>query len=376
MRIAIVDTYYPRFIASLYAGRPDLANQSHDIQLSSLLSQAFGTSDFYSENLRSLGWEASDLIVNCLQLQSAWASESHVPFYPWALKLPRRSFRLPVIGPWLASLPGLIDIALAQIRQLRPDILYCQDLSFFPPAILRQLKEEVRLIVGQIACPLPTPDYLQGYDLILTSFPHFVPRLRDIGVKADYLRIAFDPRVLKLIGRQERIHPVSFVGGISPFHGRALPLLEHLASTTPIQFFGYGANSLPRDSPIVNRHRGEAWGLEMYRVLARSAIAVNRHIDVAENNANNMRLYEATGVGAMLMTDRKDNLHELFAVDKEVVVYSSKEEASEQINYYLENPHAAALIAAAGQQRTLAEHTYLQRMKELVPMLESYLLRT
>lgn len=373
MRIAIVDTYYPRFISSLYATGSSLANESHATQLSCLLAQAFGTSDFYSDNLRSLGVEANDLIVNCLQLQSAWARENKVPFFPWALKLPRRSFRIPAVGPWLASLPGLIDIALAQIRQLRPDILYCQDLSFFPPAILRQLKEEVRLIVGQIACPLPSADYLREYDLILTSFPHFVPRLRDIGVKADYLRIAFDPRVLKLIGRQDRIHPASFVGGISPHHGNALPLLEHLATTTPIEFFGYGAHSLSRNSPIVNRHRGEVWGLDMYRVLASSAIAVNRHIDVAENNANNMRLYEATGVGSMLITDRKDNLHELFSLDKEVVVYSSKEEASELINYFVEHPHEAAIIAAAGQQRTLADHTYLQRMHELVPILDSYL---
>jgi len=375
MRIAIVDTYYPRFIASLYAGNRNQSKECYAIQLSSLLRQAFGTSDAYSENLRSLGWDANDLIVNCLQLQAAWARENNVPFYPLALKLPRRSFRIPKLGPWLQSLPGLMDIALAQIRHLRPDILYCQDLSFFPPPILRSLKEEVKMIVGQIACPLPSVDYLHGYDLILTSFPHFVPRLREIGVNADYLRIAFDSRVLKFIGRQERIHPVSFVGGISPYHGKALPLLEHLASTTPIEFFGYGAHVLSRKSPIVKRHGGEAWGLDMYRVLSASAITVNRHIDVAENNANNMRLYEATGVGAMLITDRKDNLRDLFAVGKEVVAYSSKEEASELINYYLHHPDEAAMIAAAGQQRTLSEHTYYQRMKELVPILESYYAR-
>ena len=35
----------------------------------------------------------------------------------------------------------------------------------------------------------------------------------------------------------------------------------------------------------------------MYRVLRQSKIALNRHSDVAEDHANNMRLYEATGVG-------------------------------------------------------------------------------
>ena len=111
----------------------------------------------------------------------------------------------------------------------------------------------------------------------------------------------------------------------------------------------------------------------MYRALVRSRITVNRHIDVAENYANNMRLYEATGVGAMLITDRKDNLSELFDIGREVEVYSSPEEAAELINYYMAHPLEAGVVARAGQDRTLKEHTYQQRMVELVSILERYL---
>jgi spore maturation protein CgeB len=94
---------------------------------------------------------------------------------------------------------------------------------------------------------------------------------------------------------------------------------------------------------------------------------------VAENNANNMRLYEATGVGALLITDRKDNLGELFEVGKEVVAYSSPEEAAEMIRYYIAHPEEARAIARAGQARTLRDHTYQRRMDEMAPVLERYL---
>ena len=40
----------------------------------------------------------------------------------------------------------------------------------------------------------------------------------------------------------------------------------------------------------------------MYKILGRSKISFNRHINTAENNANNMRLYEATGMGSLLLT--------------------------------------------------------------------------
>jgi spore maturation protein CgeB len=373
MRIALLDTYYPRFLATHYAGQPGLVSTPFVEQRQSLLDQVFGTSDFYSRHLQAMGHDAQDLIVNCTPLQKTWARENDVRYSALALKIPPRLLRLPVLGPWLSALPGLVEIAVEQVKATRPDVLYCQDLWFLPPQKLAELRPYVKLIVGQIASPLPPEAYLKGYDLILTSFPHFVPRLRAMGVASEYFRIGFDTRVLELLGTVEKDVDASFVGGISRHHGKALPMLEYLARSTPIEFFGYGAGSLNRSSSIVARHHGEVWGLDMYRALARSRVTLNRHINVAENNANNMRLYEATGVGALLITDRKDNLGELFEVGKEVVAYSSPEEAAELIRYYIAHPEEARVIARAGQARTLRDHTYQRRMAELVPVLEQYL---
>ena len=373
MKIAIVDTYYAAFLAATYRAKPSLLSAPYAKQLDLLLDQCFGTSDFYSRHLNALGCEARDLVVNSVPMQTAWADKHGIKYSALALKVPHRVFRLPLVGPWLAALPGLVEIATAQLDAFKPDVLYCQDLSFFPPDVLAKLRKHVKLIVGQIACPLPPDAFLKGYDLILTSFPHFVPRLRALGVHSEYFRIGFDARVLEKLGGVQKDVDASFVGGISRHHGKAVPVLEYLAKNTPIQFFGYGAASLDRGSPIISRHHGEVWGLEMYRALARSRITINRHINVAENNANNMRLYEATGVGSLLLTDKKDNLGELFEIGKEVVAYSSQEEAAELIRYYLAYPEEAQAIASAGQARTLRDHTYRRRMEELVPMLERYL---
>jgi hypothetical protein len=373
LRIAIVDTYYPAFLAATYRQLPRLDGTPYEGQLQALIDTCFGTSDFYSRHLRALGCEAIDLVANCLPLQAAWARENRLPVSRLAMRVPGRAYRLPLLGRWLAGLPGLLDIAMAQVRAFRPDVLYCQDLSFFPPEHLAALKPHARLVVGQIASPLPPPAFLAGYDLILTSFPHFVPRLRAMGLGSEYFRIGFDTRVLERAGTVEKNIGVSFVGGISRHHDKAVPLLERLARQTPIEFFGYGAASLDAGSPIAARHRGEVWGLEMYRTLARSRVTLNRHINVAENYANNMRLYEATGMGAMLLTDRKDNLGELFDVGREVAAYGSPVEAVEMINHYAAHPDEAAAIARAGQQRTLREHTYAHRMNELLPLLRAWL---
>lgn len=370
MRIAILDTYYSRFLANFYAASPSRAAMPYQVQRDELNEQVFGTSDFYSRHLKNLGYEAEDFIVNATPLQTTWATESNFRYSNLALKFPQRLSKIPFIG---TLLPGLAEIAVAQIKDYRPDILYCQNIGFLPPEKLIELKRHVKLIVGQIASPLPPAQYLKAYDLITTSFPHFVPRLRAMGIASEYFRIAFDPKVLECLGPVNKDIGISFVGGISRDHGNALSTLEYLAKNTPIEFFGYGADSLDAASPMRPRHHGEVWGLDMYRALARSRITLNRHIDVAENNANNMRLYEATGVGTMLLTDRKDNLGELFEIGKEVVAYSSPEEAAELIRHYLAHPDETQAIARAGQARTLREHTYKHRMQELAPILEKYL---
>lgn len=199
MKIIIVDTYYPAFLARFYEQNEVLSKSGYSTQLQALISACFGTSDFYSRHLNALGCDAQDLIVNCVDLQKSWARANNVPFSHIASNIPHRFFRLPLVGKYLANLPGLMDVAVAQIKAIKPDVLYCQDLSFFPPGVLSDLKKSVRLVVGQIACPLPPESFLKGFDLILTSFPHFVDRLRALGIASEYFRIGFDERILTLL---------------------------------------------------------------------------------------------------------------------------------------------------------------------------------
>ncbi len=375
MRILIVDSYYPRFLSSaLSSVLTD--GLDYAVLRQQLLNLRFGTADFYSRHLVALGNEAEDLIFNCEPLQRLWAQE-HGQFVArenGVSRLWRRVTRR-LRGARVAADEPLLQVAIRQIRAMRPDVLYLQDLNLFPPDVLKQLREEgsFRIAVGQIACPLPDWEQLAGLDLILTSFPHYVGRFRERGISSEYFRIGFDPIVLDDLGPVERDLPCTFVGGISPAHAGRLGFLESLAEEVDIAFYGYGADTLNRSSPIVPRHHGEAWSLDMYRALARSRLTVNIHIDVAENHANNMRLYEATGCGALLVTDQKDNLAQLFEPDREVVTYSSTREAVEKIRYYLEHPSEAAAIARAGQARTLREHTYAHRIRELMDILPRYL---
>jgi spore maturation protein CgeB len=101
-------------------------------------------------------------------------------------------------------------------------------------------------------------------------------------------------------------------------------------------------------------------------------LTLNQHGNIPPY-ANSQRLFEATGVGTLLVTDWKVNLHEMFEVGKEVIAYRTFEECLEMIRYYLGHDEEREAIARAGQQRTLRDHTYYKRMQELVDIVRKYL---
>ena len=370
-RFLIIDTYYPRFLKKFYSS----ANyyMSYDAHWKALMNELFGTSDYYSRNLIKLDCEAREIVFNDIVLQQKWMEEHgskkmNYSFYssPLFFKILNK---LSVI-PHNYQLP--YKILKKQIDFYRPDILYVQNIEMIDEKFLCEVKNSVKLIVGQIAYSFSENKNLRIYDLILTSCPHFVSKFRKMGIKSEYFRIAFEDTVLEKIGTYQRDYKCTFVGGISKAHCSGNELLEKITSKYDIHYFGYGVDTLPKKSLIRNRHYGEVWGKEMYKILAQSEITINRHGDVAENYAVNMRLYEATGLGAMLITDMKDNLHDLFTIGKEVVAYNNANELIELLKYYSERKTEREAIASAGQERTLTEHTYYNRMKELLNILSKY----
>jgi spore maturation protein CgeB len=370
MRVLIVDPYYPEFLRSVYAAHQELAPKPYDRQWRALMDTCFGVADFYSTNLVELGHDAVEVVPNCMPMQHKWAEENagsaKSDFAPpgFVARLIQRA-RRGATAKWLSR------VLIAQAERFRPDVIHVHDPNGTSPALLRELRPHTRLVVAQLGSQLDPRTDFSMYDLVLSSFPHYVERLRATGTRAEYFRLGFEPSILpRLTGGAQR--DAVFIGGLSPVHDDRRSFLEALTSFHDFEWWGYGVELLPPGSPLRNLYRGPAWGLQMYCILRSARIAINQHGNLAGIGgcyANNMRLFEATGVGAMLLTDSKRNLGELFRVEKEVVEYSSVQECAERITYFLCHDDERAAVASAGQQRTLAEHTYRHRMEEYIELL-------
>lgn len=374
-RILFLNRDYRGFLSWLYRSQPGLALRSYDGQMAARSASLFGTADFMSRSIGELGHTAVDIHANNRPLQEAWMTQHGVNAASWLLRAvcsfaPRKARRYLIdLDP---ENPRFGEILAAQIAAFQPTILYNHDPSGIPADLLTAMMPGDCALVGQIASPRDPRTNWRAYDLLISSLPNFVARFREEGLAAEYLPLAFEPRVLARMPDGPRDIPVSFVGSLSPAHRERLDFLESIGADSHLQVWGDGAAALPKSSKLLARHRGPAWGPDMFGILRRSQLTLNKHIDVSERYANNMRLFEATGMGACLVTDWKENLGDLFEPGKEVVAYRSVEECRDLVRHYETHDSDRLRIAAQGHARCLRDHSYAQRMADLNAILTRY----
>jgi hypothetical protein len=297
-------------------------------QWGSIQDAMFGDADIYSRALSKQGWQTHDLITNCYPLQAQWAREN--------------------------NFTGGEPIWVEQIRKYEPDVVYAQGIWLINDDTYPIIKEHCKVIAGQVGSFVG--DFgLNKYDVIFTLLPAYVDCFREAGVTAHYLSMAFDPLVLERVGKRKRDIPFSFVGQLLDIHARRRKILDALNSHFDVQ-----------------QWIGERWGLDMFEIMSRSYMTFNRDIDLEAATAGNMRVFEATGCGALLLTNDGLNLGKLFE-DDEILKYNSLEEAVDLAAYYLEHRQEGRAIAAKGQKRTLADHTYDKRLAYIGNILEGLL---
>ena len=411
MRLLKIGVYNQSYLTQFRERHPALAGQPYFIQHAALMADSFGSSDFWTTALRQLGYETMDTVANDATLQRRWAQEHGITWNE---------------NDWL------LPVTIAQLKAFRPEALIIADYATFNAAAVRRIKAEcpsIRLILGWCGAPHSDPAVFREWHVVLSCIPELVWRFRAEGHRAFHLNHAFEPRILGRLDTQRQPSvSFAFLGSIvkrNQFHqereqiltrlveqtelqiwsqldtpskherratrarqlafdtvraARRLGVPERLLSATPLAHRAARWNARPDfshyvDERLARRTRPPLFGLEMFQQLHDSRVALNTHIDISPASASNMRLFEATGVGACLLTDWKENLPRLFEPDAEVVAYRDAEECVEKVKHLLSHEDERRAIAAAGQRRTLREHTFASRAEQIDGIISDALLK-
>jgi len=374
MRIFKVSSYDHKVLAALFAGENQSLSTDYQSSLDGLMHEVFVGTDFWSRAIpRGRDIEIMEVILNAEPLQRQWAFEN--------------GFRVNE-SDWMRS------ILREQVRRFNPEVLFFHDQEYldaeFQADVLSVCKP--RLVVawdGIARCDVSRFVHCQ---LVLTNFPFVRDLYRSAGLKSEVFPYSFHRDIAERISLRKRIYSLTFAGSLvvrSDLHVRRLRLVGSLAKRLPLVVRATGSVLQWKWSERSQRRRlrhlrwgealavhrlgkanlGAVHGMPMYQFFSESLVTFNVHIDNARNVASNMRLFEATGMGACLLTDGAIGMEEYFEPDREVVVYNSIDEAIEKAGWLLRNPKNASEIAEAGNRRTLRDHTFDMR----IPLLKALL---
>jgi predicted O-methyltransferase YrrM len=362
MKFFQVLTFYDRYLQDFYKRYPQQMEADFETQISSLLDDGFCGGHLFSPYLKNLGYESEFAIANCQPAQAMWATEHNVES--------------------LTKENWLFEIVRCQINRFKPDVLYLTDPITFDRKFVDSLSWEPKLILGWRAATVPQDTDWSCFDIILSSATVCLDVAPRLGAKnTEYFFPGFPNYLAE---RCQDVIPewdVVFSGQWSPLHKRRNAYLQSL-SKAPL--LGKGEFSIAyfllgnlQDMPagVAMHNEGDRWGMEMYRALKSGKITLNAAIDLANAEAPNMRVFEATGMGSFLLNEQQSKLNNFFVPGVEIETFASEAELIEKVNYYIQNPKERDTIAKRGQTRCLQDYSMGCRAVELDQIIKKHLRR-
>jgi hypothetical protein len=344
-RFLQVNTFYPDYLVDFYAARPHLQDAPYDTQMNALLDDEFSGTHIWTRALTTHGYKTLNVIANNPYSQRAWLREHG---YPAGEK---------------------VDVASATLRQIHdfaPDVFYTNDVVTFHSGFLRAVTKRPPVIAGWRGFPLPATSDLSAYDLILTSFDRMFAEAAGKGARhVERFHPGFPDTSPVLREPREMKYDVVISGSVTPQHLRRIQLIDMIAgmSQEPPGFsFGLFTPRPQPLSPMTQKmNKGARWGVEMLRTIRNARILVNIDVDAFDGQPPNMRLIEATGSGAFLLTTHHPELAAFFEPGEEIETFRTPQELAAKINFFLSMPERADDIAKRGQARCMREHSHSVR---------------
>ena len=159
---------------------------------------------------------------------------------------------------------------------------------------------------------------------------------------------------------------VSFVG--APLPGRLRALTALADAGVPVRAWGRGWSDHPVDRARTWRLRStgipsarDVPAPKAHAIMRDSLATLNVHGD---QDGFTMRTFEACGVGAVQLIDRKD-VTEFYEPGRELLTFETPHELAEIAQRVRQHPDDFRAMRAAAQRRTLAEHTLTHRARRL-----------
>ena len=165
-------------------------------------------------------------------------------------------------------------------------------------------------------------------------------------------------------------YDVSFVGGWHPYREWIIKRLCRAGILVEVAGHGWRRGTLSHHDMVtlfnesrinLNLSNSASWDV---RYLTSSFRAMANRIRSSKTIEQlKARHFEINSCGTFQLSFYVEGLEQYYEIGREIAIYTNPEDLLIQIRRYLKNDEQRELIARAGHQRTLAEHTFAHRLQ-------------
>lgn len=215
----------------------------------------------------------------------------------------------------------------------------------------------------------------QYYDYIFTiQKKDFFDKLKSIGIKqCYYLPQACSPSHHCTLTLSD--HEISNYGSDLSFMGAGYynrkVFFQKLIDFN-FKIWGSGWDLSSPIGSLVKKEGTRVSEKDCVKIYNASKINLNLHSSTFHEGVNpigdfvNPRTFEIAACGGFQLVDHRSELAELFEAGKEIICFKDIDELRTLIIYYLKNPDERKKIASMGQERAIRDHTFENRMREML----------
>ncbi len=271
---------------------------------------------------------------------------------------------------WLAMSANQKLIEMA--NQFQPDLTFVVSPDLVQPTTIQALQQQGLVFVFFTDNPLDkhhthsNPWVHQGLPLWNSVFiwsQELAHELIKKGVKnVVYHPFCSDVQYHAPNKKADPIYDVAFVGNWDDSRKRD----QYLKAISHYRLGIWGSDywiTHCRETSLINSFKGMCTYAEIPEVLGSAQIGLN--IFRPQNElGHNIRTFEIPATGTLMLSERSQELLNLFEEDREAVYFSSPDELSRKVEYLLQNPSLIQSIADAGYQKAI-KHTLNSRIVEI-----------
>lgn len=253
-------------------------------------------------------------------------------------------------------------------RVMQPDLVISLE-GHLRPAIVEGLRAYSQAVV------LWFPDHVANlgrHEMLMNPYTRFyfknealVRQLRDItGLPAVYLPEAANPHWHRPLVEYGTRREIVVAGNLHPT--RVLLLERMIRDQIPLVIYGSPLPGWIKSPDVVSCHTGRFVAREEKARVFRSARGILNNLHPAEFAGSNCRLFEATASGAVVLSEQRAGMADLFELGREVLDFCDYERLLELCRNLLADVSFGVQIADAAALRSRRDHTYEHRIRAIL----------